>query len=43
MNLSPILLYVYNRPQHLKRCVESLLAISPSAMIYVYNRIIKNI
>ena len=38
MNLSPILLFVYNRPAHTRRCIESLsrnsLAVESELFIY---------
>ena len=37
-NLSPILLFVYNRPAHTRRCIESLLknSLSKESEIYIY-------
>lgn len=39
MDLSPILLFVYNRPEHTRRCVESVLKNSHSkeSEIYIYS------
>ena len=44
MILSPILLYAYNRPQHLKRCVESLLAnnLAKASEVFVFSDAAKN-
>ena len=44
MILSPILLYAYNRPQHLRRCVESLLAnnLAKASEVFVFSDAAKN-
>lgn len=38
-NLSPILLFVYNRPEHTRRCIAALKANAPAAqsMLFVYS------
>ena len=39
MTLAPILLFVYNRPQHVKRCIESLLQneLASQSKLFVYS------
>ena len=38
MSLSPILLFVYNRPQHVRRCIESLLnnSLAAESELFIY-------
>lgn len=38
MNCAPILLFVYNRPEHTRRCIESLKqnALATSSTLYIY-------
>ena len=44
MVYSPILLYVYNRPQHLRRCVKSLLAnnLAKESEVFIFSDASKN-
>lgn len=44
MIYSPILLYVYNRPQHLRRCVKSLLAnnLAKESEVFIFSDASKN-
>ena len=39
MTLAPILLFVYNRPQHVKRCIESLLQneLASQSKLFIYS------
>ena len=39
MNNAPILLFVYNRPQHVRRCIDSLLnnTLAPKSELFIYS------
>lgn len=45
MKLSPVLLYVYNRPQHLRRCVESLLdnELAKESEVFIFSDAAKDV
>ena len=44
MTLSPIILFVYNRPEHVQKCITSLLAndLAKESDLYIYSDAPKN-
>ena len=38
MNCAPLLLFVYNRPEHTRRCIESLTrnSLASDSILYIY-------